>query len=159
MNKNLLIGVVLVLALLGGYMLLSNKQTPVPAVQVTPTTQPESASPSAMMSKEVFVPILEQNNSGEEGKASLTEVDGKVKVALTMTGSPKDVAQPAHIHVGVCPEVGAVKYPLTNVVNGVSETMLDVSLDQLKDQLPLGINVHKSAAEAKIYTACGDLKL
>ncbi len=158
-NKNLLIGVGVVAVLLVGYLLYSNMQkTPAaPQPAATTTTTKNSASPSAAMSK-VTVTLSEQNKSGESGTATLTEVNGKVKVTLKMTGAGA-VAQPAHIHVGVCPDVGAVKYPLTSVVNGMSETMLDVTLAQLKSQLPLGINVHKSAAEAKVYVSCGDLKL
>lgn len=41
----------------------------------------------------------------------------------------------------------------------MSVTTLDVTLAGLKAQLPLGLNVHKSAAEAKIYTSCGDRSL
>lgn len=161
MNKNLLIGVAVIVVLVIGYMLVSNKgqQTPSPEPTTTTTITPEnSASPSAA-TNELTVTLSEQNNSKESGTATLMEVDGKVKVTLKMTGAPKDVSQPAHIHVGACPEVGAVKYPLTNVMNGMSETTLDVTLAKLRSELPLGINVHKSQAEASVYTSCGDLKL
>jgi hypothetical protein len=110
-------------------------------------TQPESMT----------VNLLGQNDSGETGVATLTEKGGKVTVTLSMQGYPVDIPQPAHIHIGVCPDVGAVKYPLNNVDNGTSETTLDVTLAQLKSELPLGINVHKSGTEAGVFTACGDL--
>lgn len=155
-NKNFLIGIGVVALLVVGFMMFSNKPqtTPPPAT----TTTEETASPSAAMS-DVTITLSEQNKSGESGTATLSEVDGKVKVMLEMSGAPKDIAQPAHIHVGVCPDVGAVKYPLTSPINGVSETMLDVTLAQLKAELPLGINVHKSGEEATVYVSCGDLKL
>lgn len=157
MNRNLLIGVGVVVVLVVGYLLFSNmQQTPTP--QPTTTTTQETASPSATPS-EISVTLSEQNTSGESGTATLMEVDGKVKVTLKLTGAPSGVVQPAHIHVGACPDVGAVKYPLTSPVDGMSETTLDVTLAQLKSELPLGINVHKSAAEAKVYVSCGDLKL
>ncbi len=105
----------------------------------------------------VTVVLDPQNASGESGTATLKEVDGKVAVNLNLTGFVDGVSQPAHIHVGACPGVGAVKYPLSNVTNGQSLSYLDVSMDQLKSELPLAINVHKSAAEAKVYTACGPL--
>ena len=163
MNKNLLIGVVIVAVLILGYMLVSNKkQVSYPQTPETPATDTtisqQSASPSAT-SGEVTVKLSEQNSSGESGMATLMEVGGKVTVTLKMTGVPASVAQPAHIHVGACPNVGAVKYPLTSPVNGMSETTLDVTLAQLKSQLPLGINVHKSGTEATVYVSCGDLKL
>lgn len=159
MNRNLLIGATVVVILIVGYMLITNmqKSTGVPAPVATPQGMENTASPSATVS-EVMVVLTEQNNSKELGTATLMEVNGKVKVVLKMTGAP-DVSQPAHIHVGACPEVGAVKYPLTNVMNGMSETTLDVTMAQLKSELPLGINVHKSQPEAKVYVSCGDLKL
>lgn len=159
MNRNILIGVVVAVVLVVGFLLLSNSQktsSPEPAV-TTPTTQ-DTASPSATVN-DVVVTLLEQNSSKESGTATLREVDGKVIVSLNMVGAPEGVAQPAHIHVGSCPDVGAVKYPLTNVMNGMSETTIDVTLDQLRSQLPLGINVHKSQPEASVYISCGDLKL
>lgn len=148
MNKNplLVIGVIIVVVV--GYMMFSNKQTPQEAV--VPTVAPAN---------EVIVVLSEQNASGESGTATLMETDGKVKVTLKMMGAPAGVSQPAHIHTGACPDVGAVKYPLTSPVDGMSETMLDVTLAQLKSELPLGINVHKSNPEAKVYVSCGDLKL
>ncbi len=157
MNKKLLIGVVVIL--LVGYMLFSNmqQQTPSPQPAIN-TTQQDSATPSAT-TNEINVTISEQKASGESGTATLMEVDSKVKVTLKMTGAPAGVTQPAHIHLGKCPDVGAVKYPLTSPIDGMSETILDVTLAQLKSELPLGINVHKSATEAKVYISCGDLTL
>lgn len=103
------------------------------------------------------VTLNAQNASGEMGTATLTDVNGKTKVRLSLTGMPMGVPQPAHIHVGACPNPGAVKYPLTNVVNGTSETVLNLPLAQLQQKLPLAMNIHKSAAESKIYVACGDI--
>lgn len=109
--------------------------------------------------KAVRVAMLPLNNSGEFGKATLKEDDGKVEVKLDLVGAPKDVTQPAHIHTGSCASLGAVKYPLNFPVNGKSETTLNVKLAQLKSELPLAINVHKSVAEAGVYVSCGDIKL
>lgn len=115
--------------------------------------------PTSSTPKTVSVALSEQNKSGESGTATLTEVNGKVNVTLTLTGAPANVTQPAHIHVGPCPDVGAVKYALAFPVNGKSETELNVTLDQLRSELPLVINVHKSGAEANVYVSCGDLAL
>jgi hypothetical protein len=82
-----------------------------------------------------------------------------VSVVLSLKGGKFMAPQPAHIHVGSCPTPGAVKYPLTNVVNGKSVTMLNVSMKELlASSDKLAINVHKSAAEVTNYTACGDLQ-
>lgn len=99
-----------------------------------------------------------QNSSGESGTALLKEVEGKVMVSLSLTGAPKGLTQPAHIHLGSCPNPGAIKYPLKSLVNGESETTLDVTFDKLKALGSLAINVHKSAAQANMYVSCGNLK-
>lgn len=121
------------------------------------STQYSSPSPSAMGNKETTVVLKPVNDSNEAGTAVLSEENGQTKVTVNITGYTKDVAQPAHIHLSSCPGVGAVKYPLTSIVNGSSTTMLSVTLESLKKELPLAINVHKSATEVSTYTACGPL--
>lgn len=107
--------------------------------------------------KTAAVALVAQNNSSEAGTATIKEADGKVVVTLNVTGEPKGAIQPAHIHLGSCPNPGAVKYPLTNVVDGKSETTLNVTMDKLRSELPLAVNVHRSAAQAKVYVSCGNL--
>lgn len=107
--------------------------------------------------KQVVV-LSEIKKSGESGIATLQgQEDGSLTVTIQTTGFTPDVHQPAHIHVGGCPGVGAVKYPLTSVVNGVSTTKLSVSYDALLKEVPLAINVHKSEKQVSVYTACGDI--
>src|SRR5260221_9483 len=64
-----------------------------------------------------------------------------------------DASQPAHIHVGGCPGVGAVDVPLTNVIGGKSTTT--VTNKRFTDILatPHAVNVHVSTADAGHYTA------
>lgn len=112
----------------------------------------------AMMKKaEIHLELKSQNNSGQKGNAVISDAGGKTKVVLTLSETPTSLSQPAHIHLGSCAAIGTVKYPLTNAVNSLSETVLDVSFDALVNQLPLSLNVHKSAAEANKYVACGDI--
>ena len=119
---------------------------------------PSQAAPSSgMMSNEATVILKPVNASNEAGSAILKEENGQVKVTINLTGYTKDIIQPAHIHLGDCPGVGTVKYPLTSIVNGASTTLLSVTLESLKKELPLAINVHKSAAEVATYTACGPI--
>lgn len=141
-----MISISVIVVLAAAYVLITGK----PNQSVSQTVE-------SSMTRSYSVNLSEQNDSGEYGTATLREEGGKVKVTLSISGAPQDVTQPAHIHMGSCPEVGAVKYPLTFPINGTSETTLDTTLDQLKSQLPLSINVHKSAEEAKMYVACGDL--
>lgn len=125
------------------------------------STQYSSPSPSqaATTSGETTVILKPINDSNEAGTAVFTEENGQTKVTIDLTGYAKDVTQPAHIHIGECPGVGAVKYPLTSIVNGASTTTLSVILESLKKELPLAINVHKSATEISVYTACGPLSI
>ena len=122
---------------------------------------PSQTNPAASVAtnKEMTFVIKPVNNSNEGGTAILLEENGQTKVTINLTGFTKDIEQPAHIHLGVCPGVGAVKYPLTSIVNGASETLLSVTLERLKKELPLAINVHKSATEISAYTACGPLDI
>lgn len=122
------------------------------------TQRAQEATPMAPGegSKEMNVELSAQGVSNESGIATLAETNGTVTVNLYLTGYVANVAQPAHIHAGLCPGVGAIRYPLNPVVNGKSTTVLSVTLMQLK-QLPLAINVHKSSADIATYTSCGSL--
>lgn len=151
MNKNLLLIIGAIILLGAGYFLFVSPQQQV--------TQPLEEAVEEISIPESVVVLSEQNESGELGVATLTEEDGMVKVTLNMTGAPEGVAQPAHIHLGACPDVGEVAYPLTNVMDGVSETTLNVTMEQLRSELPLAINVHESVENSGLYVSCGDLEL
>lgn len=122
------------------------------------STQEVVASPTPTpITGPISIKLASQNNSGQTGQVIFQEVGGQVKVSLVTTGGKFAAPQPAHIHVGSCPTPGAVKYPLTNVSNGVSDTVLDVDLNTLIQLGPLAINVHKSETESGVYTSCGNL--
>jgi len=118
----------------------------------------EESSESADTLKELKINLAEQNASGETGTVELEEENGKVTVSINVTGAPKGAIQPAHIHLGACPTPGEIKYPLSNIIDGKSETALDVDMKTLMSQLPLAINLHKSAEEIKSYVSCGNIK-
>ena len=110
-----------------------------------------------MENKDVTITLGALHGSREQGTAVLSEVNGKTRVVVSASGAPAGASQPMHIHVGSCPTPGAVKYPLNNLVNGTSETMVDVSLEKLLSEGPLAINAHASVTELKTYVMCGDL--
>ena len=148
---NRLIGILLLIVIVVGGILWWNSNKNV--VENTPNTEETDNDETG----KIEVVLGEQNASGEKGTATLENVDGKAKVTLNVTGVPAGIEQPAHIHANLCANIGAVKYQLSNVVNGKSETTLLVSVEQLITELPLSINVHKSAAEISKYVACGDI--
>jgi len=152
MSKNLwIIVAVVIIVVVGGFIVLNTSQTPSP----TPTPTDQQTTAPVVMEKNIL--LSEQNDSGVSGSAVLREEDGRVIVTLNITGFEEGIEQPAHIHTGACPDVGGVTYSLTNVLDGVSETILDVTLEQLAAELPLAINVHKSVPEVTVYVSCGDL--
>src|SRR3989338_2289673 len=108
-------------------------------------------------SDSIVVALSAQNDSGMNGTATLTSMGESTLVELALTGAPAGIVQPAHINTGSCATIGGVVYPLEFPVNGVSATTLNVSLDAILAQLPLALNVHKSAEEVSVYVACGDL--
>ncbi len=120
-------------------------------------SQSMMAYPSPTPNQIMTVKLDAQNKSNEMGTVTLQEVGGKVLVTVNVTGYTKGVTQPAHIHVGSCPNPGAVKFPMTSVLNGESVTTIDTTLAQLKAMGKLAINVHKSVAQSSVYVSCGDL--
>jgi len=104
----------------------------------------------------IQLPLGAGRDGDQTGTVTFTSRGAKTDVSINIKAGPAATAQPAHIHEGVCPAPGAVKYPLTNVVDGRSTTSLDVTLaDLLKGGF--AVNVHKSAAEAAQYVACGNV--
>ena len=102
------------------------------------------------------VELKEQNGSGESGTAELRAEGGQTVVEITLDDAPA-TAQPAHIHKGTCANLDpAPAYPLEDVVDGRSTSTENVTLEDLKSG-QYAINVHKSAAEAQTYVACGNV--
>lgn len=142
--------VVIVLAVVLG---LSGERPGEPGV-VSQESPPEQTLPG----KQLVVNLAEQNGSGIYGAAILTETQEGLLVVLGLAETPKDTAQPAHIHKNTCENIGGVLYSLESPVNGSSETILSTTIDELLAQAPLSINVHKSAQEPQVYVACGNIE-
>jgi LPXTG-motif cell wall-anchored protein len=117
------------------------------------------ASVVSAQDQTLTVPLAEQNDSGMSGSAVLTQMGDDLRVVLTLTGTEAGGSHPAHIHSGRCPNPGGVVHPLTNVVNGTSTTTIaGASLADVADGNH-AINIHKSAEELSVYTACGDIQV
>ena len=122
-----------------------------------PAATPTVTATAPAISDEVTVQMQAQNNSGQSGTATLTRVESTNTKVTVQLENPPAGPQPAHIHTGNCPKPGGVKYPLTNVENGKSETTVAASLDDLLAGA-FAINVHKSPGEASVYVSCGDIR-
>jgi Cu/Zn superoxide dismutase len=117
-----------------------------------------SATASADAPTTVTIKMVAQNDSGENGTATLTQVADGVRVSVKLDGAPKDVPQPTHIHVGNCGHINkAPEYPLASTTNGAS--LSTVKGIQLADLLKgtYAINVHKSADDLGTYVSCGNI--
>ena len=107
----------------------------------------------------VTVELTSQNNSAVTGTATLSDIGGgKLRVEIRSSGAGAG-PQPAHIHEGSCAQLNpAPKFPLADVVNGISRTDVDGSLEALMSA-PHAIHMHKSPDELPIYVACADMRL
>ncbi len=107
---------------------------------------------------EMTIQLIEQENSGQTGSATLTAKGAQTEVVIKVVpGPPAGDPQPLHIHFGACgPSLGNRHYNLSDVVAGVSVTLIDASLASLT-QDNLAVNLHKSYPEIDIYTSCGDI--
>ena len=103
------------------------------------------------------VELATLNDSGVSGSALLTDLgDGttRVEVDVDPAGHPD---MPAHIHPGTCTDlVPQPVYPLQNVVDGASSTVVPVPLEELFAG-GLALNVHSSNEDMGTYTACANL--
>jgi hypothetical protein len=124
--------------------------SPAPAQTTTGATGAMTGMRGAV--KVTFAP---QNNSGETGVGYLMADGTRTKVMLALKGAPSG-AQPVHIHPGTCAKLGAKPaYSLSDVVNGKSNSEIDVPLAKLLAS-SFAINVHGSASEM-LNVSCADI--
>jgi LysM repeat protein len=126
-----------------------------PPLSVSPVSPP----PAAAQGLTATVTINSDGDSGITGTATLTELGGgRMAVELRLNGAGA-TPRPAHFHQGSCDalDIQAPSIPLQPVVNGVSTSQVEATLQQLLSR-PYAIHVHKSAEELAVYVACGDVK-
>lgn len=169
-NASITLIVVVLLLLVGGYYYMQSKPKTVPTtpivVQDESMEKPDSTTIVEVITQEgetlsftyTLEPDATNTDVAQGGSVTLEETDTGTYVTVKTTGYESDVPQPAHIHSGECPDVGGVVYSLENVVDGASTTLLKgVAVSDLESQLPLAVNLHKSADESSVYTGCTDL--
>jgi plastocyanin len=142
----------------------AGQPTPAPAAP-TPTTAPaptaSAPTPSGGSSggatgQSITVNLGPGRDASQPGTAVLTAQGNQTMVTIDIAPGAAGVPQPVHIHEGTCANLGAVKYPLTNIVDGKSTTMVNVALKDLQTG-GFAINAHKSQAEINVYVACGNI--
>src|SRR5438094_303755 len=117
------------------------------------------ASHGYAQGKVVRVSLIDENGSGEDGSAQLTDMgNGSTKVELIMLNAPEGADQPAGLYKGTCASLGSgskAAYALGDVEGGKSTTTVKVSLADLTKE-KYAIDVHKSEKEA-LSISCGNL--
>jgi hypothetical protein len=104
----------------------------------------------------ITIDMQEVDDSGQSGQANITSDGDQVQISIEIDPGPDGEPQPVHIHEGDCRDLGDVAYPLEDVVDGVSESTADVSINELISG-EYAINVHLSEDEMDVYVACGTL--
>ncbi len=96
------------------------------------------------------------DDSGYHGKAHLKSMgDDMTHVKIELEGMSEDMSMPAHIHMGTMEDYGPPKYALNNVEDGMSETEVEVSLEELLSEEHV-IAVHMSEDDLTVV-AVGDI--
>jgi hypothetical protein len=113
---------------------------------------------STAAARTVELQLQPLNGSGVTGNVTMTAVGENrtlIQIQVDPAGNP---SMPAHIHPGSCDDlVPQPKYPLENVVDGVSVTEVPASLDELLSG-GQALNIHHSNEDMRTYTACVDLR-
>lgn len=105
----------------------------------------------------ISVQLSEQAGSGQSGTASFTSRESSTSVVIELSNPPA-VPQPSHIHRGTCANPDPQPaFPLSDVEGGSAESLVVVSLEELRDGADYYVNVHESSAEIETVVACGDI--
>ncbi len=99
---------------------------------------------------------------GVNGTATLTDMGNGTTQVVLRVAQPTSDNMPAHFHTGKCPNVGAVIYPLNNLVGGTSTSTVNTTIADLlagrgAPDGTFAINLHRSTAEAGVYVSCGNV--
>ena len=122
-------------------------------------TQPDESIYCSAIPRGVVVNLgAGRDGDASPGYAVMLAQGTKTEVDLSITtDSSANAPQPAGIYIGSCANIGAAKYPLTNLSNGRSISTLNASLDDLLKG-GFAVNVTKSTTQPSIFVACGNLK-
>ena len=128
------------------------------AVPVLAQTNTENSMHNAMSKTSLNINMGQQNDSKQDGTATIKAVEGGILVTVSLTNTPANASEPAHIHQGTCAKLNPAPWkPLNNVVDGKSVTTVKgVTIADLKKS-HYAVNVHKSAADLATYVSCGDI--
>lgn len=150
------------LVVIGGLLFSTGKEQQ-PVTENTPATEPVVKE-----SRKMNITLQSLGNSLQIGEVVLREVEGKTSVTAVVNNFTTAKEQPIQIMEGTCTAPGELAYSLKNLEQnqntstaatdlGTSDTVLDVSYDDLLARGPLAIAVRKTPEEGHISVACGEL--
>ncbi|MBD3359096.1 MAG: hypothetical protein GF365_00085 [Candidatus Buchananbacteria bacterium] len=102
------------------------------------------------------VTMQEFNNSNQFGSTALVPENNKTRIIINLANSP-NYPQQAYILEGSCEQPGDVIYTLSPLINGKSETVIDLSLKKLFNKLPLTIAVYRETPATQVNVSCGSI--
>ncbi len=105
---------------------------------------------------EVSLTLAEQAGSGQSGTATLTADGNDATRIVVELSNPPNATQPSHVHSGNCDDIGSVVAPLESVTDGRAESVVPMSLKELR-RGGLIVHAHKSEAEPKVSVACAEI--
>jgi hypothetical protein len=148
MNKASIIVIVLIIAAGAAFTILRDKPAEPGGTQTHDTAAMDP----------IIVPLATFGYSGQAGRAYFSDEAGKTKISIDFSPWTGGVAQPASIRAGTCAAMGAVRYPLNNVVDGKSETIITPAMHFIHGLGDSIVVVGKSATEPEVIASCGNLK-
>jgi hypothetical protein len=114
-----------------------------------------TASATAPASETIAMHSL--NNSGQDGTATITDLGGKVLVAVSIGNEAATASEPSHVHFGHCPEIKAIPaYNVGPILSGKATSVVNLSWAQINSG-KFVVMVHKSTQAMGTYESCGNI--
>ncbi len=114
-----------------------------------------SASTASSSTETIAMHAL--SGSGQNGTATITDLGGNVRVSVSIGGEPASASEPAHVHLGRCPNIKAVPaYNVGPIVHGKGADVVKLTWAEINSG-KYAVNVHKSASDMGTYVSCGNI--
>ncbi len=156
MNKKKIAILFLILAVIvGGFLIV---RVLIGGSKIEPEEElrpPEREPGPADTSETILIDLFKSNESGQSGIATVDEFAGQTQIVLQMVSWDEDIVQPAQIRSGNCGNIREVRYQLNNIVNGRSETVVNISARDVTGERPFVVVVYESLENPDSIVSCG----
>ncbi len=146
----------LIIFVVASYLLLNNKSTFFQKNNSFPSNKSLDTKVKNDSSKSFSVVLLDEASPNNSGIA-LFEPEGsdKTKITIKLVDLSKDYKS-ALIHRNKCNNIGDFLYPLNQISNGSSETILGKDFVSFQNDFPLSIAIYESSSQAG-FKICSDI--